>query len=102
VSGNSLPNRFSRQGSHDSPIWTHVVRRCAKADTLKAAMQKSVGDTLRLKIKRGTEASQDVSLIAGPQPPANLGKATPAAAVNAANCSASRDYFSIGDGAAIC
>jgi C-terminal processing protease CtpA/Prc len=40
----------------------------AKADTLKAAMQKSVGETLRLKIKRGAEASQDVSLIAGPKP----------------------------------
>jgi C-terminal processing protease CtpA/Prc len=40
----------------------------AKADTLKAAMQKSVGETLRLKIKRGADASQDVSLIAGPKP----------------------------------
>jgi len=41
----------------------------AKADALKAAVQKSVGESLRLKIKRGTDASQDVSLIAGPQPP---------------------------------
>ncbi|HTB90869.1 MAG TPA: PDZ domain-containing protein [Steroidobacteraceae bacterium] len=40
----------------------------AKADTLKAAMQKSVGETLRLKIKRGADAFQDVSLIAGPKP----------------------------------
>jgi C-terminal processing protease CtpA/Prc len=40
----------------------------AKADTLKAAMQKSVGETLRFKIKRGTDALQDVSLIAGPKP----------------------------------
>jgi len=40
----------------------------AKADTLKAAMQKSVGETLRLKIKRGVDAFQDVSLIAGPKP----------------------------------
>jgi len=40
----------------------------AKADTLKAAMQKSVGETLRLKIKRGADASQDISLIAGPKP----------------------------------
>jgi C-terminal processing protease CtpA/Prc len=40
----------------------------AKADTLKAAMQKSVGETLRLKIKRGTDAAQDVSLIARPKP----------------------------------
>jgi hypothetical protein len=57
---------------------------------------------LQLKIKRGTDPSQDVSLIAGPQPPVNLGKATPAAAVNAANCSAIRDNFSISAGAAIC
>jgi hypothetical protein len=48
------------------------------------------------------ESSQDVSLIAGPQPRFNLGKATPAAAVNAANCPAIRDNFFISDGAAIC
>ena len=41
----------------------------AKADALKAAMQKFVGETLRLKVKRGADASQDVSLIAGPKPP---------------------------------
>ena len=41
----------------------------AKADALKAAIQKSVGETLRLKVKRGADASQDVSLIAGPKPP---------------------------------
>jgi C-terminal processing protease CtpA/Prc len=46
-----------------------VLVEGAKADTLKAAMQKSVGETLRLKIKRGTDASQDVSLVAGPKPP---------------------------------
>jgi C-terminal processing protease CtpA/Prc len=40
----------------------------AKADALKAAMQKSVGETLRIKIKRGADAPQDVSLIAGPKP----------------------------------
>ena len=41
----------------------------AKADALKAAMQKSVGETLRLKVKRGADASQEVSLIAGSKPP---------------------------------
>jgi hypothetical protein len=41
----------------------------ATADTLKTAMQKSVGETLRLKIKHGADASQDVSLIAAPKPP---------------------------------
>ena len=45
-----------------------IVVDGAKAETLKSAMQKSVGETLRLKIKRGADASQDVSLIAGPKP----------------------------------
>jgi hypothetical protein len=45
-----------------------IVVEGAKADTFKAAIQKSVGETLRLKIKRGADASQDVSLIAGPKP----------------------------------
>jgi C-terminal processing protease CtpA/Prc len=46
-----------------------IVVEGAKADTLKAAIQKSVGETLRLKIKRGANAAQDVSLIAAPKPP---------------------------------
>jgi C-terminal processing protease CtpA/Prc len=46
-----------------------IVVEGAKADTLKAAMQKSVGETLRLKIKRGADAPQDVSLIAAAKPP---------------------------------
>jgi hypothetical protein len=41
----------------------------ATADGLKTAMQKSVGETLRLKIKHGADASRDVSLIAAPKPP---------------------------------
>ena len=41
----------------------------AKADALKTAMQKSVGETLRLKVKHGADASQEVSLIAAPKPP---------------------------------
>lgn len=40
----------------------------AKADTLKAAIQKSVGETLRLKIKHGADAPHDISLIAAPKP----------------------------------
>jgi C-terminal processing protease CtpA/Prc len=46
-----------------------IVVEGARADTLKTAMQKSVGETLRLKIKHGAGASQDVSLIAAPKPP---------------------------------
>lgn len=39
-----------------------------KADTLKAAIQKSVGETLRLKIKHGADPPHDVSLIAASKP----------------------------------
>lgn len=46
-----------------------IVVEGAKADTLKAAMQTSVGQTLRLKIKRGADSSQDVSIVAEPKPP---------------------------------
>jgi C-terminal processing protease CtpA/Prc len=46
-----------------------IVVEGAKADTLKAAMQKSVGETLRLKIKHGADAPQDVALIAAAKPP---------------------------------
>jgi hypothetical protein len=46
-----------------------IVVEGAKADSLKAAMQKSVGETLRLKIKRGADAAQDVALVAAPKPP---------------------------------
>jgi C-terminal processing protease CtpA/Prc len=41
----------------------------AKANALKVAMQKSVGETLRFKFKRGTGAPQDVSLVAERKPP---------------------------------
>jgi C-terminal processing protease CtpA/Prc len=40
----------------------------AKADSLKAAMQKSAGETLRLKIKRGTDAPREVALVAASKP----------------------------------
>jgi C-terminal processing protease CtpA/Prc len=46
-----------------------IVVEGATADTLKTAMQKSVGETLRLKIKHGADVSRDVSLIAAPKPP---------------------------------
>ena len=36
----------------------------AKADALKAAMQKAVGETLRLRVKRGSSEVQEVSLVA--------------------------------------
>lgn len=40
----------------------------AKADTLKAAMKKSVGETLRLKVKHGSAEAYEVTLIAAPKP----------------------------------
>lgn len=40
----------------------------AKADTLKAVIQKSPGETLRLKIKRGADAPHEISLVAAPKP----------------------------------
>jgi C-terminal processing protease CtpA/Prc len=45
-----------------------IVVDGAKADSLKAAMQKSAGETLQLKIKRGADAPRDVSLLAAPKP----------------------------------
>ena len=43
----------------------------AKADDLKAAMKKSVGETLRLKAKRGTAEPFEVSLVAIAKPPSS-------------------------------
>lgn len=40
----------------------------AKADVLKAAMQKSVGETLHLKILRGGRETKEFSLVAVPKP----------------------------------
>lgn len=45
-----------------------IIVEGAKADTLKTAMQKSVGETLRLKIKRAAEAPRDISLVAARKP----------------------------------
>lgn len=41
----------------------------AKADDLKAAMKKSVGETLRLKVKRGSAEPFEVVLVAIAKPP---------------------------------
>ena len=46
-----------------------IVVEGARAETVKAAIQKSVGETLRLKIKRGADAARDVALIAALKPP---------------------------------
>jgi predicted metalloprotease with PDZ domain len=40
----------------------------AKADVLKSAMKKSVGETLRVKIKRGTAEPFEASLVAITKP----------------------------------
>jgi C-terminal processing protease CtpA/Prc len=40
----------------------------AKADLIKAAMQKPVGQTLHLKIRRGTAGMREVSMVAVPRP----------------------------------
>jgi C-terminal processing protease CtpA/Prc len=41
----------------------------AKADMLKADIQKAVGETLRLKVKRGADVPHEVALIAAAKPP---------------------------------
>lgn len=41
----------------------------AKADVFRAAMQKAVGESVRIKIKRGDAAAREVSLVAAHQPP---------------------------------
>ena len=41
----------------------------AKADDFKTAMKKSVGETLRFKIKRGTAEPFDLAVIAVAKPP---------------------------------
>lgn len=46
-----------------------IVIEGARAETVKAATQKAVGETLRLKIKRGADAAQEVTLIAASKPP---------------------------------
>jgi C-terminal processing protease CtpA/Prc len=40
----------------------------AKADVLKNAMQKSVGEKLQLKFQRGSEAPREAVLVAAPRP----------------------------------
>jgi S1-C subfamily serine protease len=45
-----------------------IVVTGAKADALKAAMQKSVGETLHLKIRRGTGDTREISMVALQKP----------------------------------
>jgi S1-C subfamily serine protease len=40
-----------------------------QANALKAATQKSVGEPLRLKFQRGTDAPREISLVAAAKPP---------------------------------
>jgi C-terminal processing protease CtpA/Prc len=46
-----------------------IVVAGTKADVLKGAMQKSVGETLRLKIQRGASDIREVSMVAAHKPP---------------------------------
>jgi S1-C subfamily serine protease len=45
-----------------------IVVAGAQANALKAATQKSVGETLRLKFQRGADAPRDVSLVTAAKP----------------------------------
>ena len=45
-----------------------IIVAGAKADALKAAMQKAVGESLRLKVKRGSGEVQELLLVAAPKP----------------------------------
>ena len=48
-----------------------IIVAGAKASVLKAAMQKKVGDALHLKIRRGTAAPRELTLVAVSKPPGN-------------------------------
>ncbi len=45
-----------------------IIVAGAKASVLKAAMQKKVGETLHLKIRRGTAALRELTLLAVTKP----------------------------------
>ena len=45
-----------------------IVVAGAKANALKAATQKAVGEPLRLKFKRGADAPREISLVAAAKP----------------------------------
>lgn len=45
-----------------------VVVAGARADVLKAAMQRSVGETLHLKISRGSRETRELSMVAARKP----------------------------------
>ena len=46
-----------------------IVVAGTQANALKAATQKAVGETLRLKIQRGADAPHEISLVAAAKPP---------------------------------
>jgi C-terminal processing protease CtpA/Prc len=46
-----------------------IVVAGTKADVLKSAMQRSVGETLRMKIQRGGAEMREVSMVAVRKPP---------------------------------
>jgi len=45
-----------------------IVVAGAQANTLKAATQKSVGETFRLKFQRGADAPREISMVAASKP----------------------------------
>lgn len=45
-----------------------IVVAGARANALKTATQKSVGETLRLKFQRGADGPREISLVAAPKP----------------------------------
>jgi C-terminal processing protease CtpA/Prc len=46
-----------------------IIVAGSKADVLKAAMQKAVGEALHLKVRRGATVPREVTLIAISKPP---------------------------------
>ena len=46
-----------------------IVVAGAQANALKAATQKPVGETLRLKFQRGADTPREISLVAAAKPP---------------------------------
>lgn len=46
-----------------------IVVAGAQANALKAATQKAVGESLRLKFQRGADAPREITLVAAAKPP---------------------------------
>jgi C-terminal processing protease CtpA/Prc len=65
----SSPAALAGLASGDSVVEVEgIVVAGTKADVLKAALQKSVGETLHLKIRRGAAAVREVSMVAEHEP----------------------------------